>query len=189
MATAVSICSNALLMLGASPISSFDGSDDKARLASNLYPGQRDATLRAHTWNCCVKRVQLAPLSGVSTYGWQNAFQMPGDWVRTMRVGGSGNFVADFRQQQRTLLANATVVNLRYVFRNTNEGSWDDLLVDVLTKRMAWAMCYAVTKSTSLRDTLGQEFRLALQQAKSIDSMEEPGEMVAEDSPLISIRG
>lgn len=35
----VSICSNALLMLGAQPINDFSESNDRARLMSNLYDG------------------------------------------------------------------------------------------------------------------------------------------------------
>ena len=61
MATAVSICSNALLMLGDNPINSFDesatpGGLDRARIADNLWPSTRNSILRSHPWNCAIKR-------------------------------------------------------------------------------------------------------------------------------------
>ena len=188
MTTAVTICSNALLELGASPIASFDETGNQARLAANLYPPNRDALLRSHTWNCCVKRVSLSPLVGVPAYGFAFAYQLPGDWVRTIKLGNFADYSVDFRQEGRQLLCSANSLQLRYVFRNTNEGTWDDKLVEVMTALMKWRFAYPITKSTSLRDTLGAEYRMLLQQAKSIDSMEEPSEQIAEESPLISVR-
>jgi hypothetical protein len=38
MASSISICSNALLALGAHPINDFDEDTDHARLCANLYP-------------------------------------------------------------------------------------------------------------------------------------------------------
>jgi hypothetical protein len=38
MASSISICSNALLALGAHPINSFDEASEHARLCSNIYP-------------------------------------------------------------------------------------------------------------------------------------------------------
>lgn len=188
MATAVSICSNALLMLGAQPIASFDEAGDRARLCANLYPSNRDAVVRSHTWNCCVKRVALAALTTAPTYGFAYGYLLPSDWVRTIKVGQYADYAADFRQEGRTLMSDSNSLVLRYVFSNVDEGTWDALLVDVVTKRMAWVLAYPVTKSTSLRDSLRAEFMLAMAQAKSIDSMEEPSEQIAEDSPLISVR-
>jgi hypothetical protein len=48
MATDVSICSNALLMLGDGPISDFTTVNDRTRLCANLFPQVRDAVLRSH---------------------------------------------------------------------------------------------------------------------------------------------
>ena len=52
MASSVSICSNALIALGANPISSLDtsGTDglDRVRIAANLYPTVKAAILRSH---------------------------------------------------------------------------------------------------------------------------------------------
>jgi hypothetical protein len=67
MATDVSICSNALLRLGAAPINSFEEADElgsniqQVRLAGNLWPTVRKAILRAHPWNCATTRVLLSP--------------------------------------------------------------------------------------------------------------------------------
>ena len=61
MTTAVTICSNALLELGADPINSLEEGTKFARLCANLYPSLRDDVLRAHYWKCATKRVTLSP--------------------------------------------------------------------------------------------------------------------------------
>ena len=59
--SAVSICSNALLLIGDAPIDSFDIPNDRTRLVSNLYASKRDKVLRLHPWNCATKRIILSP--------------------------------------------------------------------------------------------------------------------------------
>src|SRR5690348_6919352 len=93
MATDVSICSNALLMLGDSSIADFNEDNDRARLASNLFPQVRDAVLRLHPWNCAVKRTVLAPDATTPpevAIDWTYQFTLPDDWVRTLQVGAYG---------------------------------------------------------------------------------------------------
>lgn len=176
-------------MLGKAPLSTFDDGTDVGRACANLYPQNRDALLRSHLWNCAVKRIQLTAMSPAPSFEFTNAYPLPGDWLRTIWLGRSGNGVnTEFRQEGRIILTDAAACYLRYVWRNEVEGSYDALLIEVLTARMAWRLAYPVTKSTSLRDQLGAEYRLLLQQAKSIDAMEEPGDMVADDSPLIAVR-
>jgi len=77
MATSVSICSNALLRLGAQTIASLSESNDRARLAANLYETVRDSTLRSHPWNCAVKRVVLAPDTDVPAFDFAAQFTLP----------------------------------------------------------------------------------------------------------------
>lgn len=48
MASSITICSNALLALGARSINSFDENTDHARLCSNIYPTVRNDLLRKH---------------------------------------------------------------------------------------------------------------------------------------------
>src|SRR3546814_17689916 len=92
MTTEVSICSNALLRLGADPINSFDEADnfgsniERARLCANLWPNVRRQVIRSHPWNCATKRVVLSPDAAAPAFGYANRFQMPGEWLRTLAV-------------------------------------------------------------------------------------------------------
>jgi hypothetical protein len=69
-ASRVSICSNALLLLGGKTINALDEDNDRARLASNLFEPVRNYVLRRHPWNCAVKRVTLSPDVDTPAFDW-----------------------------------------------------------------------------------------------------------------------
>ncbi|WP_286975403.1 hypothetical protein [Pseudomonas sp.] len=186
--TAVSICSNALLMLGAQTINSFtDSADlDRAKLCANLYPSNRDQLLRAHPWNCAVKRLILSPDATPPAFGYSQQFQLPADCLRVMEVGEGGCQI-DYRIEGRKIQANTSVLELRYVYRNEVENTWDDQLVNLMTMLMAARLAYAVTQSTSMEQSRLQEFERALRVAKAIDGQEEPPQTLG-DFPLLQAR-
>lgn len=175
MTSSVAICSNALLALGAHPINSFDEDTDHARLCSNLYPTVRNKILRAHPWNCAIKRLVLSPVSATPAFGFSFQFALPGDLLRVLSVGEPHDDIP-YRIEGNRLLTDVQVVRLRYVFRNEDESTWDAALVDVAEVMMQAKLAYAVTASTSLRDTLTQEANFLLKQAKAVDGQEEPPE-------------
>ncbi|MGK4422895.1 hypothetical protein ACSMDK_11705 [Yersinia enterocolitica] len=174
MASDISICSNALLMLGAHPINSFTENTDHARLCSNIYASVRDDLLRKHPWNCAVSRVSLAPSASLPVFGYANQFPIPSDCLRILSVGAEG-YEIPYQVEGKNILANTTVVALRYIKR-TDEASLDPALAHVAEMAMAAKLAYAVTGSASLRDSMAQEAAYALRQAKAIDGQEEPPE-------------
>jgi hypothetical protein len=188
MTTAVSICSNALLMLGKSAIASLTDDSDRARYCANLYPMVRDSLLRKHFWNCAIKRVLLSPLVDAPAYGYSAQFQLPGDYLRLYEVGYSGKFITDFQLENRMILANAIALPLRYVWRNDNEDNWDSGLIQAATHAMAALLAYPITQSTSLRDSFMQEALRVLREAKSIDAQENPSDTMGDEFLLIAGR-
>ncbi|UVL22392.1 hypothetical protein [Pseudomonas donghuensis] len=185
MATAVSICSNALLMLGAQTINDFadQANLDRAKLCANLYPTQRDTMLRAHPWNCCIKRIVLAPIAEAPAFGYSHAFELPADCLRVLEVG-TGGCQIDYLVEARTIQADTTVLELRYVFRNEVESSWDAHLIDLMTIAMAAVLAYPVTTSTSERDSRKAELREALRFAKAVDGQEDPPQTFGDERLL-----
>lgn len=179
-ATEVSICSNALLMLGAQPINDLTDDNDRARIASNLFESQRDAVLRAHPWNCAVKRVALAPDAVAPAFDWDYAFTLPSDFMRALSVGQDGA-QDEFTIESGKLLCNVNPAYLRYVWRNENPATWDGLLVQAMELQMAAAMAYGITQSASLRDSLRQEVALFMKRARAVDGQDGSPEMLGNE--------
>lgn len=189
MATEISICSNALLRLGADPINSFDEGDtegsniQRARLASNLWPTVRRKVLRGHIWNCALKRALLSPDATAPAFGYSGRFQKPSDWLRTVSVGRDPADRLDFVSEGNYLLSNEAALPLLYVFDNDNAATYDAALVSALEIEMAAAMCYPVTKSTSLATELQALAADAMQQARAMDGQDDPPQTMG-DFPL-----
>lgn len=130
MATSeVQICSNALLLLGAQPINSFDEDSDRALLVSNLWPNALDAILRSHPWNCAIAREQLAPEATTPAFDYAYRFTLPGECLRVLSIGEKGEN-PQFEIEGRRVLYDEALLNLRYIYRNEDIPSWDSLLVD-----------------------------------------------------------
>ena len=184
-ATAVSICSNALLMLGSQTINDFDDmmNLDRAKLCANLYPTVRDDMLRSHPWNCAIKRAVLSPDAVAPAFGYDHSFELPSDFLRVVEVGTSGSQI-DYLVEGRTVQANTTVLELRYVFRNEVESTWDSTLVKVVTLAMSAALAYPVTQSTAKETAQEQKLEAALRRARAVDGQEDPPQTLGDERLL-----
>jgi len=168
MASKITICSNALLQLGAQTIASFDEGTDLSKLCSNLWPQTLDGVLRAHPWNCAIKRVSLAPSATAPVYLFAFAFDLPGDFLRLLDADTEGNYKVEGRQ----VVADENPLLIQYVYRNENVPSYDALLIEALTAAMKAALAYPVTKSTTKEsETLALYFE-RLRFARAVDGQE-----------------
>lgn len=185
MATGVSICSNALLLLGAQTINDFadEANLDRAKLCANLYPNVRDDILRSHPWNCAIKRAVLAPDAVAPAFGYQASFELPSDILRVLEVGSAGVQI-DYLVEGRSILANTVVLELRYVFRNEVESNWDSNLVAVVTQAMCAALAYPVTQSTAKQSLEEQKLETLLRRARAVDGQEDPPQTLGDERLL-----
>lgn len=186
MSTPVQLCSNALLSIGSEPISSFEDNTDRALAARNLYPQVRDAILRAHPWNCAIRRVQLSPDADAPAFDWAYQFTAPGDWLRTLSIGRRGD-EPDYQAEGRKILTDASTVYLRYVYRNEVVGSWDTLLIRAVEVAMAAALAPVIPRDLAKAKAKNDELVQMLRQARAVDGMDETPETLG-DSPLIAVR-
>lgn len=186
MATKVSICSNALLLLGGKTINALNEGTDRARLASNLYDSLRDEMLRSHPWNCAVKRVILAPDVEVPAFDYGAQFTLPADWLKTISVGTETS-APDYKHEAGKIVANGTSLALRYIFRNDNEATWDSMLVRAMELKMAAEMAYPVTGSASMADMMHNKLLQHMKGARALDGQDDPPQTLG-DFPLLQAR-
>lgn len=187
MATsAVQICSNALLLLGAQTINSFDDESDRATLVANLWPNALEAVLRSHPWNCAIKRVALAPDASAPAFDYSYQYTLPGDCLRVLSIGEKGEN-PEFEVEGRKILSDDSSLKVRYLYRNEDIPTWDALLVQAAEAYMAMTCAYPVTKSASQQDVMTKLWQFKLQQARTVDGEENPPEEFG-DYPLLSAR-
>ncbi len=119
--TGVSICSDALLLIGAKAISSFNDGTDESSVCDRLYPDIRDSTLVMYPWSFGMKKVQLAQLITTPNSVWRYEYQLPGDKLANPRAvynsAAQGSPVQkDWEIQGDKLLTNLTSVFIDYQF-------------------------------------------------------------------------
>lgn len=183
--TKVDICNAALGMLGANSITSFDEKSDRARLCVALYDKSRRALLRMHPWHCATKRTVLAAVGTPPAFGWSTAYPLPADFVRLLEIS---EYCYELESNQ--VLCNATSsVNLKYIYDNTNETTWDALLVECMGLFMASQLSKPLTGSATDGDNYFAKMQTRMKSARAVDSQEAPiAELDAGYNGLIGAR-
>jgi hypothetical protein len=188
MSTPVGICSRALQLLGAKTISALDEDSDRAQLASNLYDSTRDDLLRSHPWNCAVKRVALAPDVAVPEFGYSAQFTLPADCLRILQVGDDDEDV-DYKLESGKIMASGTVLNLRYIWKNTSESTWDAMLVKAMELKMAAAMAYPITMSASMAQVQQELLERHMKRCRAVDGQDDPPQQFGNERLLTARMG
>jgi hypothetical protein len=198
--TGVSICSDALLLIGAKAISSFNDGTDESSVCDRLYPDIRDSTLVMYPWSFGMKKVQLAQLITSPNSVWRYEYQLPGDKLANPRAvynsAAQGSPVQkDWEIQGDKLLTNLTSVFIDYQF-SVPEYAMPQYFVQLLKYMVAWHIAETVTeqqdKATKWQRVAtgdisengrGGYFRTATQ----IDGQNNPVRVI-EDYSLIAVR-
>jgi hypothetical protein len=89
--TKLSICSDALILLGASPLSSFSEGTDAAQICDRLYDDLKDSLVAAYPWSWSFKKTQLARLTPTPDNEWKYFYQLPGDRLAGIRAVFNSN--------------------------------------------------------------------------------------------------
>ena len=147
--SALSICSDALLMLGAKPISSFTEGTDEASVCDRLYSDVRDQAITVYPWSFSFKKVQLARLQSTPTNEFKYEYQMPSDRINSPRAvynstSTSQAPITDYRIMGDKILANDELiyVDYQYYVIEANMPVWFVQLLKYLT---AWHIAVPIT--------------------------------------------
>jgi hypothetical protein len=198
--TGVSICSDALLLIGAKAISSFNDGTDESSVCDRLYPDIRDSTLSMYPWSFSMKKVQLAQLITTPTTVWRYEYQLPGDKLSNPRaVYNSANpgspVQKDWEIQGDKLLTNLTSVFIDYQF-SVPEYAMPQYFVQLMKYMVAWHIAETITEQQDKsakwqrvatgdisENGRGGYFRTAAQ----IDGQNNPVRVI-EDYTLVAVR-
>ena len=149
--TKLSICSDALIMLGASPLSSFSEGTDAAQTCDRLYDDLRDIVLMSYPWSFSVKKVQLARSVDAPTNEWLYAYPLPSDLIgsgpRALFPGagtGTSPVATGWEVYGRDVLTSYSTVYIDYQFR-PSEDVMPTYFVQLLKYWLAWHFAEPVT--------------------------------------------
>jgi hypothetical protein len=151
--SALSICSDALLMLGANSISSFNEGTDAANISDRLYPDLKNQSLLVYPWSFSFKKIKLSKLITTPTTEYRYEYQLPGDRLGPPRAvytsASPGQRPSkEYRIFQDKLLTDYEEVWVDYQYA-VQEFEMPVYFVQLLKYMMAWHLSYPITDQDS----------------------------------------
>ncbi len=112
----ITLCSRALVRIGAVPMTSFSDGTAESEIAATLYESVKDALLSAYGWSFATAQVALTQLSSDPAADYAYAFGLPNDFLRALSAGSSTKSRgANFRIVSGGLHTNVSAVTLNYI--------------------------------------------------------------------------
>lgn len=179
--SSISIASNALLLLGSQPLSSFEEGSSQATIASNLYEGSYLSTLTNHRWRFATKIAQLARLSAAPMNGYTYAFQIPSDCIYVIKPS-----TTDYEVYGSLLYANEMALTLEYTYR-VDESKLPPYFTKMLEFFLAAQFAIPLAGSIDKGTYYTRLYEDQLKRAKFTDSSQRPPDSIY-DSPYITER-
>jgi hypothetical protein len=169
--TAVDICNSALIKLGQERINTLNDNNKRARLCKEQYDRIIRKTLRGGNWGFAQKRTTLST-TGQTDWGELYKFPLPLDFVKMVQV--ENKFGYKYKLEAGDLVTPAAdPINVKYISSDTAEYLYDACFMEAAACMLAYDLCYSLTQSTSLKDSLLQEFEYWVAQARSFDSQDQ----------------
>ncbi len=199
--TDLSICSDALILLGAAPLSSFTEGTDAAQACDRLYPDLRDSLLSRYPFSWSYIKVQLGRLSTTPINEFKYAYGLPGN----MLSGVQAVFETSSTNQRpindgweiygQELYTNLESVYIDYQ-ESVDESKMPHYFVQLLRTSLASELAITITDQSTKADyfrtlafgTPGENGRGGLfREAVNIDSRGRLPQII-EDYALIAVR-
>lgn len=171
MATSeVAICNRALQKVGEPQITSLDDPSRAARECKRLYSFARDMLQRIYVFNFTITRVSLPEIGGFSDFDFSNAYNLPNDYMRLVKINTS----AEYRiEGNRILINQAAPLDIVYCRRVTNTTQFDPLFTEALAAYMASELAEIILQSANKKEQLYSLFIAMVNRAVGVDAKEQ----------------
>lgn len=172
--TDIAICTRALVLIGAEPITSFEDGTTESIAASTLYEDAARTALTSTRWRFATNQATLNRLSDAPTGNWDAAYQLPSGLllVNSVTVNDDpirydiyGSKVFCDATASETLICD-------YTFR-ADEANWPPYFTMAVAYRLASIFAVPVARDTNLSNALGQQAELYMARARAADAQQQ----------------
>jgi len=172
MASEIDICNSALYRVGSERITSLSDNTKASKICNDMYYICRDNLLRMHPWNFAKKRQTLAATSTTPTFDWQYEFQLPSDCIRVLDIYDNEAGDVKFVVEGKKLLANESSIKILYLSNAVSVDDFDPSFREALALRLASDICFALTNSSALTESLETRYNNHLRDARLFNAQE-----------------
>lgn len=191
MSTAIQLCSRALVMIGANPITALDGSDTstEATVAAQIYETAVKDLLSRSRWRFAAKQDFLLPTTGTALARWDATFDLPADClvIHGLTLGGKRVEFDRYGSQigAACLTTDAPVIDYGYRVAEANWPVYFDAYVEL---HLAAIFAYSIANQLDLSDYLEKKAGRAFAFAKNQDGQGRTTKKL-ETSRFLQVRG
>lgn len=185
----VSICNRAIQKLGSSArISALSESSANARSMNAAFEPVRRALLRKYTWSFAIARESIAADGDGPLWGDWNRYSLPNDFLRLLRDDESGVRTDWKIEGQYIVTADESPLEIRYIRDVTDPTEFDTMFVEVFSTALAIATCKEITDSTAMKESLKDDMKTEIADAKKIGAIEKGPQEDEEDTFILAMR-
>jgi len=182
MASDIDIASQALQLIGASPINSFSDPGAGAKVASNIYESTLRNLLTSTYWTFTLKKQELNLLTSPPVNEFQYQFQIPTDCLKVLKVYPQ----TYYKIYGDKILTNTKTLSIDYVHR-PETNLLPDYFTWALTYKLAADFAMSVTYNENVNALYEQKFRAQIAEAYAADGQQNPQTPI-QDQPFTDVR-
>ena len=172
--SAVDVCSRALILVGAEPITSFDDGNNEALIASNMYEDVARASLLNTRWRFSTDQAVLNRLSDAPTGRFDAAYQLPSGWLMT-HVVTINDTPIEYQTYGDKLFCNESANSelvLDYTYR-ANEQGWPSYFTIAVEYELASVFAVSLARDQSLAQLMAQQAATSMMRARNLDAQQQ----------------
>lgn len=171
--SAIDICSRALILIGADPITSFDDDTTEALVASNMYEDIARAQLCTTRWRFATEQATLARLADAPTGRFDAAHQLPTNLLMLNAVTIDDNLI-DYTVYGDMVFSNTSTNDALvadYIYR-ADEVEWPSYFTIAVEHQLAAIFATSIARDSALASLFEQKADILMRKAKSTDSQQ-----------------
>jgi len=170
----VDVCSRALILIGAEPITSFDDGNNEALIASNMYEDIARSSLVNTRWRFATNQAVLNRLSDAPTGRFDAAYQLPSGWLMTHTVTVNDTPI-EYQTYGTKLFCNETSsaeLVLDFTYR-ADEQNWPSYFTVAVEYELASVFAVGLARDQSLAQLMSQQASIAMVKARNLDAQQQ----------------
>ena len=172
--SAVDVCSRALILVGAEPITSFDDGNNEALIASNMYEDVARASLLNTRWRFSTNQAILNRLSDAPTGRFDAAYQLPSGWLMTHVVTVNDTPI-EYQTYGDKLFCNegtSSELVLDFTYR-ANEQGWPSYFTIAVEYELASVFAESLARDQALAQLMTQQAATSMMRARNLDAQQQ----------------
>jgi hypothetical protein len=170
----VDVCSRALILIGAEPITSFDDGNNEALIASNMYEDVARSSLVNTRWRFSTNQIVLNRLTAAPTGRFDAAYQLPSGWLMTHVVTVNDTPI-EYQTYGDKLFCNEAANSelvLDYTYR-ADEQYWPSYFTVAVEYELASVFAVGLARDQSLAQLMTQQAATSMMKARNLDAQQQ----------------